>query len=181
MAVLKQGRLGGIVLSAMMAALAVALPPVFHIAGLGSKFLPLLLPLLFAGFLLPWRWAVLTGAVAPWLSAVATGMPPVWPPVAAALSVEGAAMGGAAALIYRRGCPNRLWLALFTAVVCGRAAGLASTYVMARWFDLPAAFASLASALQGLPGVALMFVSIPLAVRWAERRESILFSKEDAR
>jgi niacin transporter len=179
MAVLSSARLRRIVLSAMMTALAVALPPVFHLIGLGSKFLPLLVPLLLAGFVLPWRWAVITGAASPWISALATGMPPVWPPIAVSLSLEGAVMGGTAAVLYGDGRRRRLRTAMIGAILAGRVTGFAATYLMARLFELPAAFASLAAVIQGLPGVALMMVTVPLAVRWAEHRDSPLLAKED--
>jgi hypothetical protein len=166
-----------IVLSAVMGALALALPAAFHAVGLGSRFLPLLQPLLLLGFLVSPGWAIATGALMPWVSALATGMPPLYPPVAAVLSVEGAVLAGVASLVYRRG-KGRLWPALICAVIAGRAAGVALSYLLARWFDLPAAFASLAVLLQGLPGTILMFAAAPAVVYWTRRRGGPLFSEE---
>ena len=85
------------VLSAAMGALALALPVAFHAAGLGSRFLPMLLPLLVNGYLSRWPWAVATGFCIPWISAFATGMPPLYPPIAAIMSAEGAVLAAAAA------------------------------------------------------------------------------------
>jgi len=64
------------VVSAAMAALALILPIAFHAVGLGSQFLPMLLPLLLNGFLVPLPWALLTGATVPIISSFMTGMPP---------------------------------------------------------------------------------------------------------
>jgi hypothetical protein len=167
------GNLRPMIVSAAMAAVALVLPVAFHAVGLGSKFLPMLLPLLLNGFLAPWRWAVLTGFCVPWISALATGMPPLYPPVAAIMSVEGAVLGGVAALVYARG-RRSVWLALIPAVVAGRAVSFSLTWLVALVLGLPAAPAAVAGALQGLPGVALQLVTIPLVLRALGGRRSIL-------
>jgi hypothetical protein len=167
------------VISAMMAALGLVLPLAFHMLGLGSKFLPMLLPLLLNGFLSPVPWAVLTGALVPLISALTTGMPPLYPPVALQMSVEGAVLGGVAAALFR-GKFARLWIALITAVVASRLAGFACAWMMARMFNLPATFASVAMLVQGLPGVALQLVVVPIAVHQLRRSSSLLISIDDA-
>ena len=167
-------KLRGMIVSAAMAALGLTLPVVFHAVGLGSKFAPMLLPLLLNGFLSPFSWAVLTGATVPLISALLTGMPPLYPPVALLLSVEGALAAGVAAALYR--ASRRIWLALLVAIVCGRAVSFVLTWFAARWFGLPPAMASLASLAQGLPGIALQLVVIPLVVRALARRRGILFN-----
>jgi niacin transporter len=169
--------LRAMVISAMMAALALVLPLVFHSVGLGNKFLPMLLPLLLNGFLVPFPWAVLTGAFVPVASAFLTGMPPLYPPVAALLAVEGAVLGGVAALLYRG---RRLWTALLCAVLLGRLAGFVLAWLLASAFHLPAAFASLAMVVAGLPGVALQFAVVPLVLRAVERRGGLLFQGDRA-
>lgn len=166
--------LRNVVLSAAMGALALALPMAFHAAGLGSRFLPLLQPLLILGFLVTPRWAFATGALMPWISALMTGMPPIYPPVAAVLSVEGAMVAGVAALIYRRG-RGSLWIALLASVAASRLSGFALSYLLASAFDLPPAFASLAMLVQSLPGVALMLTVAPAVVLWTRRRGGPLF------
>jgi hypothetical protein len=171
---MSKSTLRDIVLSAVMGAMSLALPAAFHAVGLGSRFLPLLQPLLILGFLASPGWALSTGALMPWVSALLTGMPPLYPPVAAVLSIEGAVIGGVAAVVYRRG-RGRIWPALLLAILASRAAGLALSYALAKWFHLPAAFASLASLIQGLPGVALMLIAAPAVVAWTRRREGPLF------
>lgn len=165
------------VISAAMAGLALVLPVAFHLTGLGSKFLPMLLPLLLNGFFVTIPWAVLTGALAPLISSVATGMPPLYPPVAVAMSIEGAVLGGVAAALYR-GRRRRLWIALLAAIALGRGSALATTFLLARLFSLPPAFASAAVLVQGLPGVALQVAVVPLVVAALSRRRGILFSHE---
>ncbi len=158
------------VLSAAMGALALVLPVAFHAVGLGSRFLPMLLPLLVNGYLSRWPWAVATGFCIPWISAFATGMPPLYPPIAAIMSAEGAVLAAAAAATAR--LPLALSAAI--AVAAGRMTALAATYAAAAWLDLPPGFASLALLVQGLPGVVLQLIVTPLAVAALRRRGGIL-------
>ena len=166
------------VISAAMAALGLTLPWAFHAVGLGSRFLPMLLPLLLNGFLVPWRWALLVGASVPWISALMTGMPPLYPPVALLLSCVGAILGAVAAAAYRVTRP-RIWPALILAIVCGRAASFGLTWWLARRFNLPPALASLGTFAQALPGVALQLAVVPVVVRALARRKGMLFSHDE--
>jgi hypothetical protein len=173
----KTSKLRAMVISGAMAALALTLPVAFHAVGLGSKFLPMLLPLLLNGFLVPVPWAVFTGAVVPPVSGLLTGMPPLYPPVALIMSSEGAILGGMAAGVYRVTRP-RIWPALVVAVVSGRAASLALTWWLAGTLGLPPSLASLATFVQALPGVALQLAVVPIVVRALSRRKGILFGYE---
>jgi len=163
------------VISASMAAMALVLPIAFHAVGMGSKFLPMLLPLLLNGFLVPFPWAVATGALVPVLSAVTTGMPPLFPPVAFSMSIECAVLGGTAAAIYR-GRPKRLWCALIAAILLSRATSLGATWLLARAFQLPATIVTAATLAQGLPGVLLQLAVVPLVMRQTHRRRGLLFN-----
>jgi len=172
-----RSNLRAMVVSAAMGALALTLPVVFHAVGLGSKFLPMLLPLLLNGFLVPWSWAVLTGATMPLVSALLTGMPPLYPPVALIMSCEGVMLGGVAAIVYRASRP-RVWPALLAAMVSGRAASFALIWILAKYFGLPPVLASFATFLQSLPGVALQLTVVPLVVRALSKRRSLLFADD---
>lgn len=162
------------VVSAMMAAAGLVLPMAFHAAGLGNKFLPMLLPLLLNGFLVPAPWAMGTGALTPLLSSAATGMPPLYPPVAFSMALEGAVLGGVAATVYG-GRERRLWYALAAAIVLGRATSLACAWAIADLLHLPRQITIAAALVQGLPGVLLQLTAVPLAVRQISRRGGLLF------
>jgi hypothetical protein len=167
-----------LVVSAMMAALAVTLPMGFHVAGLGSTFSPLLLPLLLNGFLVPFRWAVLTAAVAPLTSGVLTGMPPFYPPIALVMTAEGIVLAGVAAGLFRWTRP-RVWLPLGAAVILGRTTSLVLTWQLAGAFGLPQAFSAVASLVHGLPGTVLQCTVVPVIVRLLLNRRSLLLCGED--
>lgn len=171
-------RLRALIVSAMMAALAITLPIGFHAAGLGSTFSPLLLPLLLNGFLAPAGWAVLTGAVAPLLSGAMTGMPPFYPPIAFIMSAEGMVLAGVAAALYRRTRP-RVWVPLVCAVVLGRLTNLALTWQLAGMVGLPKTFSAVASLVHSLPGTALQCTVVPAVVRALNARRSLLLGGEE--
>ena len=162
------------VVCAMMAALGLTLPVAFHAVGLGSQFLPMLLPLLLCGFLAPFRFAAATGFAVPWISALATGMPPLYPPVAAVVAVEGAVLAGVASLLYRPG--RSVWVALIPAVVAGRLTTFLATWALAGTFHLPAGLSAAAQTLQGVPGVALQLVVVPVLVKVLADRRGPLFA-----
>jgi len=172
------GRLRWMVINSAVMALGLTLPIVFHAVGLGNKFLPMLLPLLLNGFLSPLRWAVFTGGATPLVSALLTGMPPLYPPVAAVMAVEGIVLGGVARLIYDAS-RRRVWPALFAAITCGRLVSASLTWSLATLLGLPVKLSVAASLLQGLPGIALQIAVVPLALRAVHTRRGLLF--EDAR
>ncbi len=164
------------VVSGALAALALVLPVAFHAVGLGSHFLPMFLPLLLNSFLSAPGWAVGTALLVPWISALATGMPPLYPPVAALVSVEAGAMCAVAALLWRG--RRKLWLALIPAVLAGRLAGFLLTWTVAQFFALPPALTAAARIVQGLPGVALQLTVIPIVLRLLSARPTALFSDD---
>jgi hypothetical protein len=162
----------------MMTALAIVLPTAFHTVGLGSKFLPMLLPLLLNGFLSSWPWAILAAALAPWLSALMTGMPPIYPPVALVMSCECAVLAGVASVLYRT-TRRRMWPALLCAIVLSRAVSFLLTWILAAQFHLPGALAAVATIVEGLPGVVLQLILIPIALKGLQQRRSLLFNDEN--
>jgi hypothetical protein len=98
-------------------------------------------------------------------------MPPIYPPVAAAMSVEAGVMAIAAASLSRLPVFWRVGLT----ILCGRMAAFGSSWILAQVFQLPAAFASTAVLIQGLPGVALQLAVVPLLLKRLARREGNLF------
>jgi hypothetical protein len=100
-------------------------------------------------------------------------MPPLYPPVAAIMSVEGFVLASAAA------ATRRLPLAVSVpvAVAAGRAAAFAGAWLAAAWLDLPPGFASIAMLVQGLPGVVLQLLVTPLAVAALRRRGGLLLDE----
>ncbi len=170
--------LRSLVISAVMAALALVLPMVFHATGLGSNFLPMLLPLLLNAFLSSAGWAIFTAAIVPWISAFTTGMPPIYPPVALVMSVEGLVMAAIVAAICRFHRQS-IWPALVGGVIADRAVSFALTLLLSARFGLPAKAVALGVFVRALPGVALQLAVIPLVLKAIRERRSVLFERND--
>lgn len=166
------------VASAVMAALALILPVAFHAVGLGSNFLPMLLPLLLNAFLSSTGWAVFTAVLVPWISAFATGMPPVYPPVALVMSAEAGCMALVAGIMYRVG-KKRVWPALIAAIAIDRVTSFLLTLALSSRFGLPARVVAIGSFVHGLPGIALQLAVIPFVLKGLSRRRSVLFNGDD--
>lgn len=148
-------------------ALALALPPLFHLMGLGSVLLPMLLPVCSLGFLATWRIATTVGLLAPLISGLLTGMPPFVPPIAFMMMVELSLLGLVPSLLYRTLRWN-LWVALVLTLIFNRGVVFLLRFVVAEFFAIPGIAYSLATITAGLPGIVLMLVAVPLIVKTVE-------------
>jgi hypothetical protein len=152
--------------AAVISALALVLPPLFHALHLGHVFLPMYLPILAGAFLLAPRWASAVGLSTPLVSAVATGMPPFMPPVALWMAVELGVMGGLAALLFRR-LRWTPWVIVPVVLIIGRVLYLGLVFATAGWLNLPPRLLTLAALLSGWPGMVLAVLVVPPTVRLA--------------
>ena len=150
-------------------ALALALPLFFHLFGLGSVFLPMLLPVITAGFLIEWQTAVSVGFLAPLLSAFLTGMPPIVPPIAFMMMVELALLGLMPALLYRKLRMN-LYVTLVVTLIVNRGMVFLLRFILAQFFHIPGLVYSLAVITAGFPGIAIQLIVVPIVVRSIEQR-----------
>jgi hypothetical protein len=147
---------------ALFIALGLSVPVLFHAVGLGPAFLPMFLPLLAAGLVLRPLPAALAGAITPPLSALLTGMPPM--PIALIMAAEGLALAGVAALLYGRLQWN-IYLAALLAVLAERLVMFALFLALAPLFGLPGRLAAFGKLAQGLPGLFLLILVVPLLVQ----------------
>ncbi len=156
----------------LLGALGLALPMLFHLVGLGKVFLPMHIPILAGGFLLPPSLALLLGFVIPPLSTLLTGMPPVVPTLPLMIW-ELASLGGVTALLYRR-LKAGLWLSLLGGLIGDRLALLLAVFLLGNYLgiNLPPWGYVVGAVATGLPGIALQLVVIPPIVYWMEKRQS---------
>jgi hypothetical protein len=151
-------------LAALFVGLGVLIPMLFHAVGLGSVFLPMFLPLAVAGFYLPLGAAIAVGVLTPLVSALATGMPPLSPPVAQLMSFEGLALTGVVGwLASRQGVPTVV--ALVIGLAASRAVLVLWVMALVPLLGLPGRGMSLAALAQGLPGIGLILVVVPILVK----------------
>lgn len=154
--------------SALFVAMGLTVPMLFHAAGLGSAFLPMFLPVLAAGLMLRPALGGMVGFLTPLASALLTGMPPLAPPIAPVMAVEGLALGGLSGWLYR-GRGWNICLASAVAVAVERLLMALLRAAMAPLFGLPGPLAAFGSLVNGLPGTALLIGLVPALARRVEK------------
>lgn len=110
------------VMGALFLALGLIMPFITaQIPEIGSKLLPMHLPVLICGFVCGWRYGLAVGLITPLLRSMTFGMPPLFP-TATAMAFEMAAYGAICGLLYER-LPRKhssVYVALVTAMIGGR-------------------------------------------------------------
>ncbi len=148
--------------SALFIALGVLFPILFHLFGLGPVFLPMFLPILTAGFVLPPVFAVLVGVVTPLVSFLLTQMPPFL--ILPLMMSEGFFLGGIPSVFFQKLKWN-FWLVLGGTLIFDRMLLAVLVLFLSPVFHLPPRLASGYVVLQGLPGVVLNFIFVPVLVK----------------
>ena len=143
-----------------------------QIPQIGSKLLPMHIPVLLCGFLCGPVWGLGVGLVAPILRSLLFGMPPLFP-TATAMAFELAAYGLLSGLFYRL-LPKKtssLYVALILAMLGGRIVwGLVKWFVLGLQGNAFTWKMFLAGAvLDAVPGIILHIVLIPAVVLALEK------------
>lgn len=151
-----------LVTASMLLAIGVIIPSIFHITGLpGQMLLPMHIPVLIGGFLLPPTLALLLGMLTPLLNSFITGMPVLFP-IAIILVFELGAYGLITSLLYRvLKIPSLL--ALIISMVVGRLVAGLTIFVLSAFFTLPldpVLFVK-GAVITGLPGIIIQIILIP--------------------
>ena len=148
-----------------------------QIPKIGSKLLPMHIPVLLCGFLCGPVWGLAVGLIAPILRSLLFGMPPLFP-TATAMAFELAAYGLLAGLFYKLlpKTTSYLYLALILAMIGGRLVwGLAMTLLMGaagKSFTLAAFWAGAFA--NAWPGIVLQLVLIPPVVAALKKAKLML-------
>ncbi|HML48991.1 MAG TPA: ECF transporter S component [Clostridia bacterium] len=161
------------VLAGLFLALGLLLPLLTgQIPQIGSKLLPMHIPVLLCGFVCGWPWGLLVGLVTPVFRSLIFGMPPMVP-TAIAMSAELAAYGAATGLLYLF-LPKRMpwyYVNLAIAMLVGRILwGVVSIplyMASAKAFSWAIFWAS--GFVNAIPGIVLQFVIIPPIVHALQR------------
>lgn len=159
-----------IVIAGLLLAIGVIIPYIFHMSGIaGPVFLPMHIPILIGGFLLPPHLAMLLGILTPLLNSLVSGMP-VFFPLAIIMMVELGFYGLITSLLYRKlKVPSILTLIISMAV--GRIMAGVMVFLLAIFFsgDLAPVFLDpiafiVGAAATGLPGIIIQLILIPTLV-----------------
>jgi len=168
------------VLTAMLIAVGIVLPMVFHIipTGLaGRALLPMHIPVLIAGLIVGPFYGFFAGLITPLFSSMLTGMPaagPILYRMMVELSVYGVVAGLAMRFIHTRRMAFDLYISLVIAMLLGRvAAGAAGAllFVGGEAFTLALWIAGYFTT--SLPGIVLQLVLIPGIILALERSGAI--------
>jgi len=104
----------------------------FHMLSFGGPmFLPMHIPVLVAGFLLPWQFAALVGITTPLLSSFLTGMPPV--PTVFTMTAELFTYGITTSLLYRNFKKNT-YVSMISAMLIGRLVSILANWILSTLF-----------------------------------------------
>lgn len=154
-----------LVLSGLLLAGGIILPMIFHMFGMtGPIFLPMHIPALLGGLLLPPAMALLLGIIIPIISGLLTGMPVMFP-MAVIMAVELGVYGITASL-----CTRKLKLSLvpslIISMIAGRIASGLTVAVLVRFFGIkmnPVAYVA-GAIVTGIPGIIIQLIFIPALV-----------------
>lgn len=158
-----------LVFSALMLALCLVLPLLTgQLQQLGSRLLPMHIPVLLCGFVCGWPWGLAVGLVAPLLRSVLFGMPAIFP-TAVAMAFELAAYGAFSGLFFRL-LPDKngfIWLSLVLAMLLGRAVwGCVMALLAAAFSGVDFGFSVFIAGafVNAVPGIIIQLILVPVLV-----------------
>lgn len=157
------------VMGSILLVLALVFPLLFHVVHLGSTFLPMFFPIALAGFLISPGIAALVGLMAPLLSSILTGMPPLYPPIAPLMAVEGLVLAAAIGLA-RKKFNWGVYPSLIVGIVLQRSVMAIAVFFVAPLFRLPGDIFTAGMLISGIPGIILQLIAIPPIVIGLEPR-----------
>lgn len=149
-------------------ALCYVLPIAFHAVGLGSTFLPMHIPVLLCGLLCPWPYGLFCGIAGPILSSLLSSMPPAVRLIY--MVPELAVYGLVTALLFRRIRTGNtvldVYASLIPAMLLGRVIGgiVQAIFFLSTAQEFTLALWAGAYLIEGLPGIAVQLVLLPLLV-----------------
>jgi thiamine transporter ThiT len=166
-----------LVLSGLFLALGLVMPFLTgQIPNIGSRLLPMHIPVLLCGFISGWQYGLIVGLIVPLFRSLLFGMPPMLP-TAMAMAFELATYGCIAGLLYKVTAKKNtnIYLTLIISMICGRIAwgmvslflyGLSGTPFTWKLF-ITSAF------LNAIPGIVIQLVIIPIIIIALERAKLI--------
>lgn len=161
---MKLSRTQRLVISGLLLATGIILPYfTSHMFGIpGTILLPMHIPVLLTGLLCGPVYGAVNGVIIPLLSSLLTGMPPVFP-MLPIMAFELLTYGLISGLIFKK--TKKIYLSMLPAMVAGRVVyGLVFTSLVAITGSEIKALSVTAAFVQGLPGIAIQLVLIPLIV-----------------
>ena len=154
-----------LVLSGLLLASGIIIPMIFHIFGMtGPIALPMHIPVLIGGLLLPPQLAFALGIITPITSGLLTGMPVMFP-MAIIMALELGIYGLTASLAARK-FKLSIFPALIISMIAGRIAAGLTVALLVQLFGLkmnPLIFIQ-GAIITGIPGIIIQLIFIPALI-----------------
>lgn len=173
-----------LVTAALMLALGMLLPfALSHGYGIkGTTLLPMHIPVLLCGFFAGPFYGALCGLVLPVLNSVCTGMPVLFP-MAVIMTGELFTYGLVSGWLYRKSAYNNKLISLYPVLIismlCGRVVyGLVANALIVSGATA-AKLSVVAATLQGIPGIIIQLVVVPLAVKYLSKNYADVHTARD--
>jgi len=138
-----------------------------QIPSVGSRLLPMHIPVLLAGFICGWPYGLIIGFILPLFRSVLFGMPPMFP-TAVAMAFELAAYGAVTGILYKI-LPKKnisVYVSLIVSMICGRivwgAVSLALYGIKGSAFTWEIFMAG--AFVNAVPGIIVQIIIIPVIV-----------------
>mgnify|MGYP000950536134 FL=1 len=163
---MKKSKTKKMVISGLLLALGLVLPFLTaQVPSIGSKLLPMHIPVLLAGFICGWPYGLVIGFIVPLFRSALFGMPPMFP-TAAAMAFELAAYGFMSGLTYKI-LPKKnvyIYISLIISMIFGRVVwGIASAFLYGLGGKVFTWLLFISGALiNAIPGIIIQIVFIPV-------------------
>jgi len=157
-----------LVLSGLFLALGLLIPFLTaQIPSLGSRLLPMHIPILLCGFICGWPYGLIIGLVLPVFRSMLFGMPPMFP-TAVAMAFELATYGLMTGLLYKL-LPKKnvsIYASLILSMVCGRIVWGIVSFFLYRLNETAFTWEIFMAGafLNAIPGIVIQIIIIPVAV-----------------
>ena len=151
-----------LVIAGLLLAIGIIIPMIFHSTGIaGTVFLPMHIPVLIGGFLLPPYLALLLGMLTPLINSLVTGMPPLYP-MATIMIFELGVYGLIASLLYRRLSVPSI-ISLIVSMIAGRIMAGLVVFILATFFavQLDPILFIIGGVTTGIPGIIIQIILVP--------------------
>ena len=151
-----------LVIAGLLLAIGIIVPMIFHSTGIaGTVFLPMHIPVLIGGFLLPPYLALLLGMLTPLINSLVIGMPPLYP-IGIIMIFELGVYGLIASLLYRRLSVPSI-ISLIVSMIAGRIMAGLVVFILATFFavQLDPILFIIGGVTTGIPGIIIQIILIP--------------------
>lgn len=151
-----------LVIAGLLLAIGIIVPMIFHSTGIaGTVFLPMHIPVLIGGFLLPPYLALLLGMLTPLINSLVIGMPPLYP-IGIIMIFELGVYGLIASLLYRRLSVPSI-ISLIVSMIAGRIMVGLVVFILATFFavQLDPILFIIGGVTTGIPGIIIQIILIP--------------------